>query len=107
MTGDIDRDFRGRSGYLDLLIATLTEHEKNMDKLLNKMDKLSQNLNKLLSENVEKGKKEASTKTSSASEASSHPPDGDEGDSLIYLRIKLNRPLDEVIRILEALKKEE
>ncbi|RLI35541.1 hypothetical protein DRO55_05070 [Candidatus Bathyarchaeota archaeon] len=96
MTGDIDRDFRGRSGYLDLLIATLTEHDKNMDKHLNKMDKLSQNLNKLLSENVKKEGKGSP----------SHPPDG-KGDSLTYLRIKLNRPLDEVIRILEALKKEE
>jgi hypothetical protein len=33
----------GRSNYLDLLITTLLEHEKNLDSLIERLEKLYQN----------------------------------------------------------------
>jgi len=38
---------RGRSSYLDLLITTLAEHEKTLDSLVNKLEKIAENLKTL------------------------------------------------------------
>jgi hypothetical protein len=96
-----DKDL-GKSGYLDLLIATLDEHEKNLYMLIKKSEKLSRRTNKLfenfkelLKDYPKLGEKEKGV----------NPVSGG-GDTLIYLKIKLDRPIDEVIKILETLKKE-
>ena len=90
----------GRSGLLDLLIATLSEHEKKMDALSNRMNdlmnrtnKLFENLKVLLKDYEKPAGKEKDLKFVSSSV-----------ENLIYLKIKLDRPLEEVVKILEALK---
>lgn len=96
----VENENMGRSGLLDLLIATLTEHEKKMDVLSNRMNdlmnrtnKLFENLKVVLKDYEKPAGKEKDLKFVSSS-----------GDNVVYLRIKLNRPLDEAIKILETLK---
>jgi len=86
----------GRSSYLDLLVAVLSQHEKNMDKIIEKMEKLSENLAK-----AEKVKR-ISEKDSVVIREGDTSPVGP--DSLTYMKIRLNRPLDEILKILEFLK---
>ncbi len=86
----------GRSSYLDLLIAVLSQHEKNMDKIIEKMEKLSEDLTK-----TEKIKR-ISEKTGVVIKEAESPPNG--SDTLVYIKIRLNRPLDEVLQILRSLK---
>ena len=80
----------GRSGYLDLLITTLTEHEKNMDRLIERIEKLTQDLQNVLKEfQKEMGKRiSASPKT----------------ETITYMKINLNRPTEEIIKIIKTLK---
>ena len=86
----------GRSSYLDLLIAVLSQHEKNMDKIIEKIEKLSQELTK-----ATKSRK-VSDENQMATKEVETPPERPE--TLIYMKIKLNRPLEEVLKILESLK---
>ena len=86
----------GRSSYLDLLIAVLSQHEKNMDRIIEKMEKLSEDLTKT-------GKvKTASEKTGVVVKEVDTLPTSP--DTLVYMKIRLNRPLDEILKILEFLK---
>ena len=87
----------GRSSYLDLLVAVLSEHEKNMDKILEKMEKISEDLAKAV-----KVRKKASKSETAVIREMGISPEG--GDTLIYMKVKLNRSLDEVLKILESLK---
>jgi mevalonate kinase len=86
----------GRSSYLDLLISVLMQHEKNMDRILKKMEKLSQDLIK-----AEEIKKKDEKGVAVLNEVKvSH-----EGlDTLIYMKLNLNRSLEEVLKILQSLK---
>ena len=86
----------GRSSYLDLLISVLSQHEKNMDKVIEKMEKLTQGL----------AKAARSTKLSEEDEVPSEEaePPKKGSETLTYMKIRLNRPLEEVLRILETLK---
>jgi len=86
----------GRSSYLDLLIATLTEHEKNLDRLLEKLEKVSEGLSTYL------GKAELKSERSVVKREISGGKD--DSGTLIYMKIKLGRSLDDVIKILESLK---
>jgi len=86
---------KGRSSYLDLLVAVLKEHEKSLDELVEKMEKLSEELSKATGK-TDETKKEKALKT-----ATTGP---EEPETLIYLKVKIERPIDEVIRILETLK---
>jgi len=86
----------GRSSYLDLLIAVLSQHEKNMDRIIEKMEKLSEDLTKtgkvkMISEKTGVVIKEVDTSLPSP-------------DTLVYMKIRLNRPLNEILKILEFLK---
>lgn len=85
----------GRSSYLDLLIAVLKQHEKALDEIVEKMEKLSGELSRM-NQRIEVAKEKSRLETVTAGPKSS--------DTLIYMKIRIDRPLDEVIRIVEALK---
>jgi len=74
---------RGRTSYIDLLISTLMEHEKNLDTLLEKLEKIVKDL-------------------STAREASN--TDSEISNTLIYMKIKVDRPIDDILKIIESLK---
>jgi hypothetical protein len=90
-TGD-----EGRSSYLDLLITTILEHEKNMDKLLERMQKIANDLSKASKETEPKPKKEVAKKKEGEKPAAAN--------DIIYLKVKADRPMDEILAILETLK---
>ena len=81
---------KGRSSYLDLLVSVLREHEKSLDELVEKMETLTEELSKAL------------RKTGETLKTAATKPENSE--SLIYLRLKINRPIEEVTQILKALK---
>jgi len=83
---------KGRSSYLDLLVSVLREHEKSLDELVEKMEKLTEELSKALQ------------KTGEALKTAANKPENYE--TLIYLKLKINRPIEDVTRILKALKEE-
>jgi len=86
----------GRSSYLDLLVAVLSQHEKNMDKIIEKMEKLLKDLGTTDRGERTSDKNSVTIKEAELSSTSS--------DTLTYMKIKLNRPLDEVLTILKSLK---
>ncbi|MFQ6095398.1 MAG: hypothetical protein ACE5NN_04580 [Candidatus Bathyarchaeia archaeon] len=88
------RDRRAQYEYLDLLATTLTEHEKTLDKLIERLEKISRNLAQLgqVTELEEQVKPEVTA----------GKPEGLE--TLTYIKIKLNRPVKEFTQILESLK---
>jgi hypothetical protein len=88
---------RGRSSYLDLLISTLMEHEKNMDGLVEKLEKIAKELSAIYEEASSKAKKEIAKKERGKAAES-------DLETLVYMRIKLDRPIDETVRIIESLK---
>ena len=93
---------RGRSSYLDLLITTLMEHEKNLDAIVEKMEKITEELKTIRSEPSSKPEKTVDVKISAIKEKAKN--DSSEPDSLVYMKIKLDRSIDDLIKIIEALK---
>lgn len=73
-----EEERRGRSSYLDLLISTLMEHEKDMHSLVERVQKIAKDLSTIY--------EEAGSTT------------------LIYMKIKTDRPIDEIVKIIESLK---
>ncbi len=91
----MSEDERGRSSYLDLLVSTLMEHEKNLDNLVGRLEQIYERL----SSGKEEGPKaEEIPKAKEEGEAVARQ------DTLVYMRIKLSRSIDEVVRVLESLK---
>jgi len=86
----------GRSSYLDLLISTLMEHEKNMDKILEKLEKISEALLNVF--------EEARLKTEQSVVKKEKAMKKDDLDTLIYMKLKMDHPLEHVLKILESLK---
>jgi len=80
--------------YLDLLATTLTEHEKNLDKLIERLERISENLAEL----SQTGELEEPAR----SEVGVSKPE--QLETLTYMKIKLNRPADELKKIVESLK---
>lgn len=88
---------RGRSGqfaYLDLLATTLTEHEKNLDSLIRRLEKISESVSRI-------SRLAEPEKPVTAERALSK---GETQETLIYMRIKINRPTEELKLVLETLK---
>lgn len=90
-------DESGRSSYLDLLITTLMEHEKNLDAMVEKMEKINEELQTIYrkaslkpSETVPQGRKSKQSDT--------------KPETLVYLKINLDRHIDDVMRIIQTLK---
>ncbi len=95
---------RGRSSYLDLLITTLMEHEKNLDAIVEKMEKMMEELKKIRSEPSSKPEKTVGAKISTIKEKAKSGSSESGSDSLVYMKIKLDRSIDDIIKIIEALK---
>jgi hypothetical protein len=93
---------RGRSSYLDLLITTLMEHEKNLDALVEKIEKISEDLRGIYEETGSKPEKGVAVKASILKEKIKTAPS--EPDTLVYMKIRLDRAIDDVVRIIETLK---
>lgn len=74
--------------YLDLLTATLTQHEKTLDTLIEKLEKASRNLMTI------------NQQTGEAPVISKEAP-----EVFTYTKIEIpyNRPVEELTKILEAL----
>ena len=75
---------RGRTSYVDLLITTLLEHEKTMSSLIDRLEKTVKDLS-----NAKKEKSETAASNL---------------DTLVYMKIKTGRPIDETVKIIESLK---
>jgi hypothetical protein len=93
---------RGRSSYLDLLITTLMEHEKNLDAIVEKMEKILDELKTIRSEPSPKPEKTTDMKPSNLIEKAKNGLS--EPDTLVYMKIKLNHATDDKIKIIETLK---
>jgi len=93
---------RGRSSYLDLLITTLMEHEKNLDAIVEKMEKILEELKTIRSEPSPKPEKTIDMKLSTLKEKAKNGLS--EPDTLVYMKIKLDHAADDKIRIIETLK---
>ena len=73
------------------------EHEKDLDRLVEKLEKASSKLSAMRKEAGLKG----SDKTVKKEKGKDTVP---ESGALIYMKIKLDRPIDEVTKIIESLK---
>lgn len=98
MAGDESEKELGDKGvkyaYLDLLATTLTEHEKTLDRLIERLEKISENLAEL--------SRTGELEEPARSEVSASKPE--QLETLTYMKIKLNRPADELKKIVESLK---
>jgi len=79
--------------YLDLLASTLTQHEKTLDRLIEKLEKASSELSKLTQQRGVGQRVE--TKISAVQ--------AEAPEVITYVKIEINRPIEEITRILETL----
>ncbi|MCD6325056.1 hypothetical protein J7L97_02080 [Candidatus Bathyarchaeota archaeon] len=89
---------KGRASYLDLLVNTLMEHEKNLDELIEKLEGVYEKLQEI-SENLGK----AETQESPAPKEKEKPQPSEQ-DTLIYMKLKLGRKTEDITKIIESLK---
>jgi len=89
---------RGRASYLDLLINTLMEHEKNLDKLIDKLERIYENLQEIYEK-----RGESETREKPALKEKRKPPSSEQ-EALIYMKLKLGRDIEDIIKIIESLK---
>lgn len=88
---------RGRASYLDLLVSTLMEHERNLNDLVEKLEELCSSLkeiSKRFAEIVEIQEISASEKEKP------HPP---QQNTLIYMKLK-GQKVEDLMRIIDSLK---
>jgi len=78
---------------LDLLAGTLTEHEKNLDRLISRLEELSESLSELRKR--ERPVKLVQGEMPAAAEAP---------ETLVYMKLKIDRPAEELKKILDSLK---
>lgn len=93
----VDEEDRGRSAqfaYLDLLATTLTEHEKNLDRLIRRLEEISKSLSKMIELAEPEGP--AEEKELLRKEMMQ--------DTLVYMKLKTNRPMEELKLVLDTLK---
>jgi len=89
---------KGRASYLDLLVNTLMEHEKNLDELIEKLEGVYEKLQEI-SETLGK----AETQESPAPKEKEKPRPSDQ-DTLVYMKLKLGRKTEDITKIIESLK---
>jgi len=89
---------KGRASYLDLLVNTLMEHEKNLDELIEKLEGVYEKLQEI-SETLGK----AETQESLAPKEKEKPRPSDQ-DTLVYMKLKLGRKTEDITKIIESLK---
>jgi phosphoglycerate-specific signal transduction histidine kinase len=78
---------------LDLLANTLTEHEKNLDQLVERLEKICEHLSSFR-------RKEESIEVTEAGRA---VPEG-ALETLVYMKLKTKRSAEELKKILDSLK---
>jgi len=88
---------RGRSSYLDLLITTLMEHEKSLDVAIEKLEKICEEILAISEETAPKTRKNAARKGKPEVVPSAL-------DTVVYMKIRIDRPIEETIRLIESLK---
>jgi len=88
-----DAEEKESLAYLDLLASALTQHEKTLDRLIEKLEKASIELSKL---SQQRGEGQRVETRISAVQAGAP-------EVITYVKIEINRPIEEIIRILEAL----
>ena len=89
-----ERDVDERSAqyaYLDLLATTLTDHEKNLDKLIERLEEISESLSKIV-------------KLREQGEAQRATAEKEGPETLIYMKLRINRSAEELKVILDSLK---
>jgi len=89
---------RGRASYLDLLINTLMEHEKNLDRLIERLEKIYENLQEIYETREEPETRRRQALQKMVKSQPSEPP------SIIYMKLKLGREIEDIIKIIESLK---
>ena len=83
-----------RVAYLDLLASSLTNHEKNLDSLVERIEKLSESLFKLKnSDRYEEFDVKIKSKVKDEST-----------DKIVYMRIPIQNSIDDLVQILKCLK---
>lgn len=90
-----DEEATGKSAqmaYLDLLTSVLTQHEKTLDSIIGRLEKASGNLMKTLLQAKERGETPPSTTDKR-----------EVRETITYMKIDINRPVDELTKILESL----
>jgi hypothetical protein len=83
-----------RFAYLDLLVKTLSEHEKQLETLIEKIEQLSRNNYNDLNR---KGEKETLR--------INNENENIDSQNIIFMKLKLNRTTEELKEILKILKK--
>jgi len=73
------------------LATTLTDHEKNLDKLIERLEEISESLSRMV-ELREQGKGQRAAVKKEVPE------------TLIYMKLRINRPAEELKTILDSLK---
>ncbi len=84
---------RARYAYLDLLANTLTEHEKNLDQLIERLEKICEHLSTF------RRKGEPIEVTEAERAVSEGAP-----ETLVYMKLKTKRSAEELKKILDSLK---
>lgn len=73
------------------MATTLTDHEKNLDKLIERLEEISESLSRMV-ELREQGEGQRATVKKEVPE------------TLIYMKLRINRPAEELKTILDSLK---
>lgn len=86
-------DDKARFSYLDLLANTLTEHEKNLASLIDRLEQICDKLSSLGS----------MTKSEELTEVGKTPAK-EAQETLIYMKLKTSRNVGELTKMLDSLK---
>jgi len=76
---------------LDLLATTLTDHEKNLDKLIERLEEISESLSKIVELREQR-------------EAQRATAEKEGPETLVYMKLRINRSAEELKVILDSLK---
>ncbi|MCS7120883.1 MAG: hypothetical protein RMJ07_01585 [Nitrososphaerota archaeon] len=76
----------GKSSYLDLLISTLMQHEKSLDALVERLERIYESIAPAY-----RGEPRMA---------------GEGGVEIVYIKVKTSRPIEDVERIIKSLKEE-
>jgi len=96
MSGEDREERKPQFAYLDLLASTLTEHEKTLDGIIERLEEITHNLTEIVRRTTAKRPIELELKT-----AKTTPEDS---ETLVYIKMNIKRPVEEVAKILESLK---
>jgi hypothetical protein len=73
------------------LATTLTEHEKSLDSLIERLEEISERLSRMLEEREPSDVQRVAVEKGGA-------------ETLVYIKLRINRPVEELRVILDSLK---